>query len=127
VLAASAIVNIGASIGFTGLLGSPGPLLGSLVTGVISIVFLNRRIAQLATINPLEYLREAIGRPALAAVPTLCVLAASHAVGIQRDVGLAAVAAIGGGLYVACGFAFALSTAERDLLARRLHALARVR
>jgi hypothetical protein len=94
---------------------------------MISIVFLARRIAQLATINPLEYLRETIGRPALAAVPTLCVLAAAHAAGIQQDVGLAAVAAIGGGLYVACVVTFALSAAERHLLARRLGALTRAR
>jgi O-antigen/teichoic acid export membrane protein len=127
VLAVSAVANIGASIALTALMGSSGPLLGSLVTGLISIGFLARRIAQLATVGTLEYLREAIGRPMLAAIPTVCVLAASHAVGMQQEVALAAVAAVGGGVYVVCAGAFALSTAERDLLTRKIGALTRAR
>jgi O-antigen/teichoic acid export membrane protein len=127
VLALSAVANIGASIALTALMGASGPLLGSLVTGLISIVFLARRVAQLATVSALEYLRETVGRPALAAIPTVCVLATARATDVQGDVPLATVAVIGGVLYVVCVGAFALSTAERDLLAKRLGTLGRAR
>jgi O-antigen/teichoic acid export membrane protein len=127
VLALSAVANIGASIALTALLGASGPLLGSLVTGLVSIVFLARRVAQLATVSALEYLRETVGRPALAAIPTVCVLAGARAAGVQQDILLASVAVSGGVLYVVCVGAFALSTAERDLLVRRLGTFARGR
>lgn len=123
VLFASAVANVALSISLTAVLGTPGPLLGSLISGAASLVFLAYRVAAIAGLPARAYALETIGKPALAALPAAGLLLASHALAPTHSLAIAAIATLVGLLYGVTVATVALNSTERALLGRRLHLL----